>query len=368
MALFHQLDLQLEGYSYPIYIGDELFSDQHLFSKHIRSSEVMVVTNESVAGFYLSQLKSVLIGYKVDVVFLPEGEEQKTLANLDLVFTSLLQNGHTRQTTLVALGGGVIGDMTGFAAACYQRGVSFLQIPTTLLSQVDASVGGKTAVNHPLGKNMIGAFHQPEAVFIDIKALQSLPRRELIAGMAEVIKHAMLADSALFDWLEANMTELLEDPASEKMAYAIQRNCEIKANIVTQDEREQGVRALLNLGHTFAHAIETREGYGAWVHGEAVGAGLVMAADLSVRLKMLDKVDAVRVKCLVEQAGLPTKPPGSMNSDEFLSLMKRDKKATSGGIRFVLLEGLGRASVRDNVGTEELSQTLEAADQLCIYS
>ncbi|MFT7132347.1 MAG: 3-dehydroquinate synthase [Cyclobacteriaceae bacterium] len=339
--------------SYPIYIGAGLLDDSTLIKHHIAGQQVLVVTNTTVAPLFLSRLTTVLQAFHVEVLELPDGEQYKTLESLDMVLTALLQGGHNRGTTLIALGGGVVGDTTGFAAACYQRGVAFIQIPTTLLAQVDSSVGGKTAVNHPLGKNMIGAFHQPKAVIIDPQTLQSLPPRELLAGMAEVIKHGALADLAYFEWLEENIDGLLALDL-EKMTYAIKRSCEIKANIVSLDEKELGARALLNLGHTFGHAIETGMGYGAWLHGEAVAAGMIMAARLSTKLGMCSASDTERLIRLIQLAGLPTAPPASL-ADQFLALMARDKKATDAGLRLVLLNRLGEAVLVDNVDQADLT-------------
>jgi len=345
--------LALGESSYPIYIGAGLLDDGAVITRHITGQQVLVVTNTTVAPLFLRRLKTVLQAYDFKVLELPDGEQFKTLASLDMVLTTLLRAGHNRGTTLIALGGGVVGDTTGFAAACYQRGVAFIQIPTTLLAQVDSSVGGKTAVNHPLGKNMIGAFHQPKAVIIDPQTLQSLPRRELLAGMAEVIKHGALADLAYFEWLEANIDSLLALDL-EKMSYAIKRSCEIKANIVSLDEKELGARALLNLGHTFGHAIETGMGYGVWLHGEAVAAGMIMAARLSTKLGMCSASDTERLLRLIQRAGLPTSPPAAL-ADKFLTLMARDKKATDAGLRLVLLNRLGEAVLVSNVDESDLT-------------
>lgn len=352
------VNLELGGRGYPIYIGAGLLRQDELFARHIKGKQVLIVTNETVAPIYLDKLLSTLQNFKVDVVTLPDGEAHKNLTTLNLVFDVLLDNSHTRQSTIVALGGGVVGDMAGFAAACYQRGIDFIQVPTTLLSQVDSSVGGKTAVNHPLGKNMIGAFYQPKAVVIDVETLQTLPPRELSAGLAEVIKHGALADLEYFDWVAGNL-RAIQAGDTEALITMVKRSCEIKARIVAEDERESGVRALLNLGHTFGHAIENGLGYGEWLHGEAVGAGMVMAADLSYRLGMLSLVDGMRLKDLVAAAGLPVAPPPALGN-EMLKLMARDKKATDEGLRFVLLESIGNACLRSNVDETQLASTLKA--------
>jgi 3-dehydroquinate synthase len=359
------VQLALGESSYPIYIGAGLLDNGALITGHIVGKQVLVVTNTTIAPLFLARLKKVLQAYDVEVLQLPDGEQYKTLESLDMVFTMLLRTGHNRGTTLIALGGGVVGDTTGFAAACYQRGVAFIQIPTTLLAQVDSSVGGKTAVNHPLGKNMIGAFHQPKAVVIDPQTLQSLPRRELLAGMAEVIKHGALADLAYFEWLEANIDDLLALDL-EKMSYAIKRSCEIKANIVSLDEKELGTRALLNLGHTFGHAIETGMGYGIWLHGEAVAAGMIMAARLSTRLGMCSAADTERLERLIQRAGLPTAPPASL-ADKFLALMARDKKATDAGLRLVLLNRLGEAVLVSDVDQRDLTAIIQSSTSTLDY-
>lgn len=356
------VNLELGDRAYPIYIGSDLLLERNLFVPHIRGKQVLIVTNETVAPLYLKRLKTTLFDYRIDEVILPDGERYKTLDSLSLIFDALLEHHHTRQSTIIALGGGVVGDMAGFAAACYQRGIDFIQVPTTLLSQVDSSVGGKTAVNHPLGKNMIGAFHQPRAVVIDISTLQTLPKRELSAGLAEVIKHGALGDPDYFRWVEENMSAILAgDP--ELQISMVQHSCEIKANIVAEDERESGVRALLNLGHTFGHAIENGLGYGNWLHGEAVGAGLVMAADLSWRLGLLSLEDGLRLKRLVAAAGLPVAPPAELDN-EMWSLMARDKKATDEGLRFVVLKALGSASLMGDVDESKVRSTLKAGADL----
>lgn len=356
------VELKLAAQSYNIYIDSGLISDSKLICSAIAGERVLIVTNETIAPLYAEQLKQTLKDYQVDVIVLPDGERFKTLETLNTIFDTLLSNGHNRQSTVIALGGGVVGDTAGFAAASYQRGIAFIQVPTTLLSQVDSSVGGKTAVNHKLGKNMIGAFYQPRAVFIDTDTLQSLPKRELIAGLAEVIKHGALADRQYFEWLEEVVDDLLDGDA-EIIKSVIKRSCEIKARIVAADEKETGIRALLNFGHTFGHAIENGLGYGTWLHGEAVGAGMVMAADLSCRMKMCSIEDGRRLKTLIEKVGLPIAPPvGLVN--EFTTLMQRDKKASDRGMRFVLLRAIGSAELIDDVAEHKLLQTINAGAKL----
>ena len=357
------LTVALGERSYPIHIGEQLFSKQ-LLDGHIRSSQVMIVTNETIAPLYLQAFKASLPqGLNISEVILPDGEGYKTLEYVNKIFDQLLAERHNRTTTLIALGGGVIGDMTGFAAASYQRGVDFIQVPTTLLSQVDSSVGGKTGVNHPLGKNMIGAFYQPKAVLADISVFTSLPDREFAAGIAEVIKYGLIYDSAFFDWLEANMPAIVARDA-EALSYAVYRSCEIKAEVVAEDEREGGIRAWLNLGHTFGHAIETHQGYGNWLHGEAVAAGTMMALDLSYRLGWINASDVARSKAMFEVAKLPVLPPSDMSENDFIELMSVDKKVLDGQLRLVLLSQLGRATVTADFDAELLRQTLNAGDQL----
>ncbi len=310
----------------------------------------MLVTNQTLAPLYLEKLSTLLTaaGVKVDQVILPDGEQYKTLAVMDQVFTALLQKPHGRDTTLIALGGGVIGDLTGFAAASYQRGVRFIQVPTTLLSQVDSSVGGKTAVNHPLGKNMIGAFYQPASVVIDTDCLHSLPPRELASGLAEVIKYGIILDGEFFTWLERNL-DLLLTLDTQAMAYCIRRCCELKAEVVAADERENGQRALLNLGHTYGHAIEAHMGYGNWLHGEAIAAGMVMAARTAERLGQFKTDDVDRVIALLQRAGLPVHGPEEMKAEDYLPHMMRDKKVLAGELRLVLPLSIGRSEVRSGV-------------------
>ncbi|MCA0894709.1 3-dehydroquinate synthase [Microbulbifer agarilyticus] len=356
----HRLDVDLGERSYPILIGSGLLTDSSQFEQYIRGKQVLVVTNETIAPLYL---KTVLDGLKVfskvDVVELPDGEAFKTLDTVNRVFDSLLENRHDRGTTIVALGGGVVGDMSGFAAACYQRGVDFVQVPTTLLSQVDSSVGGKTGVNHPLGKNMIGAFYQPQLVLIDIDTLNTLPDRELSAGIAEVIKYGMICDPAFFDWLEENMDLLLgRDP--QALAYAVERSCADKAAVVAEDERESGRRAILNFGHTFGHAIEAVQGYGKWLHGEAVAAGMVMAAELSCLRGWMGKAEVARLRALLTKANLPQQSPEDMTVEDYLNAMSVDKKVQDGKLRLVLLHALGDAQIISDTPKDQLVEALRA--------
>lgn len=351
------LNVSLAERSYQIYIGEDLLKQPELLQKHIKRKEVLIVTNETIAPLYLGQVQSLLEGYQCDVVVLPDGEEFKTLEVMNRVFDKLLSARFSRQVTLVALGGGVIGDMTGFAAACYQRGVPFIQIPTTLLSQVDSSVGGKTAVNHALGKNMIGAFYQPQCVIADTATLNTLEDRQLASGIAEVIKYGLINDYAFFEWLEQNIEALKQrDPAA--LAYAIERSCQDKADIVAKDETEQGVRALLNLGHTFGHAIETGMGYGNWLHGEAIATGMLMAADLSARMGWMSEAEVERVRTLLIRAELPVDGPAEMTPEQFMDLMAVDKKVQDGVIRLILLKGIGQAVMSDDYQPDKLQQTL----------
>ncbi|WP_289283033.1 MULTISPECIES: 3-dehydroquinate synthase [unclassified Methylophaga] len=353
------LQVELAERSYPIYIGTELLSQKELLSKHIKRREVVIVTNETIAPLYLEKVSALLTEFKCESVILPDGESYKTLEVMNQIFDKLLSEQFSRQVTLIALGGGVIGDMTGFAAACYQRGVPFIQIPTTLLSQVDSSVGGKTAVNHALGKNMIGAFYQPQCVIADTNTLNTLDDRQLASGIAEVIKYGLINDLAFFEWLENNISELKQrDPKA--LAYAIERSCQDKADIVAKDETEQDVRALLNLGHTFGHAIETGMGYGNWLHGEAIATGMLMAADLSARQGWMSTEDVARIRDLFIAAGLPVDGPQQMSSDDFMSLMSVDKKVQDGVIRLVLLKGIGKAIISDNYDADKLRETLMA--------
>ena len=351
------LNVDLGERSYPIYIGGTLIEQLQSLLPRLRGRQIMLVSNETVAPLYLEKVKSALGSYRVDQVVLPDGEQYKTLDSLNLIFTALLEAHHNRTTTMIALGGGVVGDMTGFAAASYQRGVDFIQIPTTLLSQVDSSVGGKTGVNHQLGKNMIGAFHQPRAVVSDIDTLSTLPERELSAGLSEVIKYGLIRDAGFFLWLEENIDKLLGRDESS-LTYAIKRSCEIKAEIVAADEKEGGLRAILNLGHTFGHAIETATGYGQWLHGEAVAAGMVMAVDLSVRMGWLKRELLERTRALLGKSGLPIAPPESVSAEQFMSLMAVDKKVIDNRLRLVLLEGLGRGVTTTAFDQGKLMETL----------
>lgn len=352
------LTVDLGDRSYPIHIGPGLLDRAELVAPHLAQKRAMVVTNTTVAPLYLARLTAALEGAGVAVanVVLPDGEAYKNWETLNLVFDALLAGRAERKTTLIALGGGVIGDMTGFAAACYQRGVPFVQIPTTLLSQVDSSVGGKTGINHPLGKNMIGAFYQPRVVLADTDTLKTLPARELSAGLAEVIKYGLIRDAAFLAWLEANMTKLRAlDPAA--ITHAIHRSCEIKAQVVAEDEREGGLRAILNLGHTFGHAIESGMGYGTWLHGEAVAAGMVLAAMASQRLGWLDAADVARTRAIVRAAGLPDAAP-ELPFETWLEYMGHDKKVEGGRLRFVLLKKLGEAVITGDVSEAVLREIL----------
>ncbi|MGD8742807.1 MAG: 3-dehydroquinate synthase [Granulosicoccaceae bacterium] len=355
------LHVDLGERSYPIHIGSHLLGRAELLAPCIQGKQVMIVSNTTVAPLYLDKLLAGLKDYDTDSVILPDGEQYKNLDTLNLVFDGLLKRHFTRKCTLIALGGGVVGDITGFAAACYQRGVNFIQVPTTLLAQVDSSVGGKTGVNHALGKNMIGAFHQPQCVLADTDTLNTLPARELSAGLAEIIKYGLINDAEFFAWLEQNMDALMaRDP--DALAFAIERSCADKAAIVAADEREAGQRALLNLGHTFGHAIETGKGYGNWLHGEAVGCGMHMAAEMSARLGWLGNAELARIAALLERAGLPVLPPASMNTAQFLDIMAVDKKNIDQRIRLVLLRGIGNALITDEFDPAALEATL--ADML----
>lgn len=358
MSTMRTLQVDLGSRSYPIYIGAGLLARAELFARHIPGSQVLVVTNETVAPLYLERLQSSLDGFQCDTVILPDGERYKTLDTVTRVFDALLERRHERETTLIALGGGVVGDITGFAAACYQRGVHFVQVPTTLLAQVDSSVGGKTGVNHPLGKNMIGAFHQPRCVVADIDTLATLPERELCAGLAEVIKYGLIQDREFFEWLEANMDALLGRDA-EAVAFAVERSCHDKAQVVVADEREGGQRALLNLGHTFGHAIEAGSGYGTWLHGEAVAAGMCLAARLSARQGWLSEAAVERIETLVRRARLPVAPPAGLEPAQLREWMTVDKKARDGRLRLVLLRGIGRAVLTDGFAEDALVAVLE---------
>ena len=353
------LKVDLGERSYPIEIGTGLLQDVKLLSRTIRGKRLAIITNDVVAPLYLEKLTASLreAGKEVISIVLPDGEQENNWESLMKIFDFLMQNRCDRKTTLVALGGGVIGDMTGYAAASFMRGVPFVQVPTTLLAEVDSSVGGKTGINHPLGKNMIGAFYQPEAVLADTSTLNTLPDKELSAGLAEVIKYGPITDARFFEWIEMNIEKLL-DRDSVALAYAIRRSCEIKADIVRQDEREGDLRAILNFGHTFGHAIEAGLGYGEWLHGEAVGCGMVMAADLSCRMGLLDEDSRNRIASLVKKAGLPTVAP-DLGNDRWVGLMEVDKKNVDGEIQFVLLKSMGSAFVT-KVPRELLVETLNA--------
>ncbi|OUS27775.1 3-dehydroquinate synthase [Thalassotalea sp. 42_200_T64] len=351
------LIVSLAERSYPIYIESGLLSDNSPLTKHIASKRVCIVTNDVVAPLYLASLKQQLSAYTVDELILADGEVQKNLANFEVIMAHLLANGHGRDSTLIALGGGVIGDITGFAAACYQRGIDFIQIPTTLLSQVDSSVGGKTAVNHPLGKNMIGAFYQPKAVLIDIDSLSTLPIREFNAGMAEVIKYGILGDKPFFDWLQTNK-QAIKANDSKILAEMIQRCCQAKADIVSEDEKEAGVRALLNLGHTFGHAIEAEQGYGVWLHGEAVATGMVLASQLAEHLGYLSVAETKQIIELISYFDLPIKAPSDMSFADFIKHMARDKKNLGGKLRLIIPTAIGKTEIFDNITEQQLQQVI----------
>lgn len=354
-----ELRVDLGDRSYPIYIGNNLLASGVLAS-HIRAKQVLIVTNETVAPLYLANVKAALQDFKVDECILPDGEQHKTLDTVATIYDTLMRLRHNRTTTIIALGGGVVGDMAGFAAASYQRGVRFIQIPTTLLSQVDSSVGGKTGVNHPMGKNMIGAFYQPDAVIVDITSLNTLPSREYAAGVAEVIKYGLIADPQFYNWLIDNRQALLnKEPRA--LSYAIEISCKNKAAVVSKDEREAGIRAILNLGHTFGHAIETHMGYGRWLHGEAVAAGMVVAARLSMLLGNITQDDVDQLIALLSCFGLPTSIPKDMSVDHFLSLMAIDKKAEDGLIKLIALSAVGQAFVTSDVSPEQIKQALDAS-------
>lgn len=355
------VDVSLAERSYPIHIGSGLLGRGELFAPYFKKSKrAIVVTNEVVAPLHLNALLSGLdaAGVQATSIVLPDGEAFKSWETLNQIFTELLSARAERSTTLIALGGGVIGDMTGFAAACYQRGVPFIQLPTTLLSQVDSSVGGKTAVNHPLGKNMIGAFYQPRLVIADTDTLKTLPDRELKAGLAEVIKYGFIRDLPFLEWIEQHLPALLAGNP-EALAYAVERSCINKAEVVAADETEQGERATLNLGHTFGHAIETGLGYGEWLHGEAVAAGTVMAADLSARLGLISEIEVMRVRCVLQAAGLPVSGP-KLSSARYIELMRHDKKVQAGKLRLILLQHIGHAIIHDGATEEQIAASIEA--------
>lgn len=357
------VEVDLGDRTYPIYIGRGILDEGELLRRHIPGKTALIVTNGTIAPFYLDRCLAAVTAdgaVKAEVVILPDGEQYKSLDVLQKVWDKALESRLDRNTTFIALGGGVIGDMTGFAAAAYQRGVHFIQVPTTVMSQVDSSVGGKTGVNHPLGKNMIGAFYQPRCVLIDTASLDSLPDRELASGISEIIKYGLIRDAPLFEWLEENMDKLLaRDPAAFK--YAIQKSCVNKAEVVAADEKEGGIRATLNLGHTFGHAIESATGYGSWLHGEAVGVGIVMASDMSRRLGWIDAALDARIRALIEKARLPVAPPPGMTVEQFKSFMAVDKKVQDGKLRLILLKGpLGGCVITGEFEVQALEDTLSA--------
>lgn len=354
-----ELEVDLGDRSYPIYIGPGLLGNAGLL-KHVPGNSALVVSNETVAPLYLDATLGMLDGVRTETCILPDGEEFKNLDTLNRIYDVLLGKRLDRNTTVIALGGGVIGDMAGFAAASYQRGVHLIQIPTTLLSQVDSSVGGKTAVNHPLGKNMIGAFYQPRAVIADTDTLETLPERELGAGIAEVIKYGLIRDREFFDWLQSSMPDLLARDA-DSLSHAIEVSCRNKAEVVAADEKESGQRALLNLGHTFGHAIEAGMGYGQWLHGEAVATGMCMAAVLSLQLGWIDAAEKDAVFTLIERAGLPTHPPEELGVERFIDLMSVDKKVLDGVLRLVLLKSIGHAIVTDDYSPTQLEAAIESS-------
>jgi 3-dehydroquinate synthase len=353
-----KLTVELGSRSYPISIGENLLAQSDLFTSVITGKKVMIVTNDTVAPIYLDTCKNGLKPFDIDEVILPDGEQFKTLATFETILFALLNKKHARDTTIVALGGGVIGDMAGFAAACYQRGIPFIQVPTTLLAQVDSSVGGKTAVNHPLGKNMIGAFYQPQSVIIDINCLKTLPEREFAAGMAEVIKYGIIYDVAFFNWLEDNVADI-KALKPKAITYMIKRCCEIKAEIVAQDEKEHGIRALLNLGHTFGHAIETEQGYGNWLHGEAVAAGMVLAAKTSLILGKIERHQVEQIMLLIKRFDLPLTAPEKMNYNHFSKHMQLDKKVLNGQLRLILPTNIGSSEIFSNVSEAVLRSVIE---------
>ncbi len=353
------LKVDLGERSYPIYIGTNLLGDNELLHQHIPGNSALIVSNETVAPLYLESINAMLTGIRHETVILPDGEKYKNLEVLNQIYDALLANRLDRNTTIIALGGGVIGDMAGFAAASYQRGVHLIQIPTTLLSQVDSSVGGKTGVNHALGKNMIGAFYQPKAVIADTDTLNTLPARELRAGIAEIIKYGLICNAAFFSWLEQNMDALLAKNSSA-LSYAIEISCQTKADVVAADERENGSRALLNLGHTFGHAIENCLGYGEWLHGEAISAGMCMAAEMSRQMHWMTAADTAKIFNLIKKANLPTHAPESISTDEFLTLMSVDKKVMDGILRLVLMRGIGQSTVTSDYSRNQLIRAIES--------
>lgn len=351
------INVDLADRSYPIYIGSSLLSNKELISSHIVSNQVLIVTNKTIAPLYLNVVENLLADINYETLILPDGETYKSLDSFNEVISRLMEKKFSRTCLLIALGGGVIGDLTGFVAACYQRGVKFIQIPTTLLAQVDSSVGGKTAVNHALGKNMIGAFHQPVAVFADTNTLSSLPDREFSAGLAEVIKYGIIRDREFYSWLEDNI-ELVMQRDNGAMEYCIERSCINKAEVVAEDERESGIRAILNLGHTFGHAIETALNYKEWLHGEAVGCGMLMAADLSKRLGLLEEDKVNSIRSILERTNLPTSIHKNVKSDQMFENMKVDKKSRDGALYLILLNNIGEAIITSDYTEEALKETI----------
>jgi len=349
--------VELGERSYPIYAGNDLLSKEKLFSDNIKSKQVMIVSNTTVAPLYLDKVMQSLKKFDVASVILADGEQYKTLDAVNDIITALLEKRFSRNSCLVALGGGVIGDITGFAAACYQRGIDFIQVPTTLLAQVDSSVGGKTGVNHVAGKNMIGAFHQPQAVIADTSVLDTLDDREVSAGLAEVVKYGLIRDARFFDWIEDNIDALV-NREPEALAYIIEQSCRNKADVVAEDERESGIRAILNLGHTFGHAIETGLGYGTWLHGEAIALGMLMAADLSHRMGWIDSEACDRVESILLKLNLPVTLPDNFDTGRMRELMSVDKKAKDGKLFLILLKGIGEAVVTDKFDEDLLMETL----------
>ncbi len=358
--MIETLRLELGERAYPIHIGTDLLGKAELLLPYLKQKNAVVVTNTTVAPLYLGMVRESLeaAGVSVLPVILPDGEQFKTWETLNQIFDALLGAKCERNTTLIALGGGVIGDMGGFAAACYQRGMPFIQMPTTLLSQVDSSVGGKTAINHPFGKNMIGAFYQPKLVLADISTLDTLPDRELRAGLAEVIKYGLIRDPAFFAWLEINLDRLMSRDQGA-LIYAVHRSCANKAEVVAADERESGERALLNLGHTFGHAIETGMGYGEWLHGEAIAAGTLIAAELSCTLGWMERGDVSRIERIFARSGLPVLAP-DLSVERYLELMSHDKKVQGGKLRLVLLERIGKAVVTDVATKDQIAEAIAA--------
>ena len=353
-----KINVPLESRSYSIYIGDGILTDSKLILTAIHGNQIVIVTDSNVANFHLKAVKQHFSKNECHTFILSPGEESKNFVELERLLSFMLENNINRNATLIALGGGVVGDLAGFAAASYQRGISYVQMPTTLLAQVDSSVGGKTAINLPLGKNMVGAFYQPQAVFIDTSTLKTLPNREFNSGMAEVVKYGLINDADFLDWIGANIPDILAQN-SDTLNYLIQRSCENKAKIVSADERERGIRATLNLGHTFGHAIETALGYGKWLHGEAVAAGIMMALFMSWKLGFLHKGQIEEIKLLLTHFSLPTEPPQQITPEQFIALMSKDKKNIDGSIRLVLLKSFGDAFVTNDYLKEILLETVE---------